>query len=221
MGHTRPSSARSAAPGKNAAGSSVQSADRGEGLAQPELDADTLDGFRHGDPAAQRRVFDRYSDRVFSIALRFLRGDEAAAKDAAQEAFVRMFRAAHTFRRDSRLSTWLYRIVANACIDELRRRRRLVLMGDMPPALHPVAPAADSDGPDTEVAAAVSRLSPRLRMVVLLRYFEDLSYQEMAEALGCSPGTVASRLSRAHAALARALAHRRPSSGGTAHVADA
>ena len=60
-------------------------------VAEPDLDPDTLEGFRRGDPAAQRRVFDRYADRVYSIARHFLRGDDAAAKDAAQEAFVRMF----------------------------------------------------------------------------------------------------------------------------------
>jgi RNA polymerase sigma-70 factor (ECF subfamily) len=166
-------------------------------------------------------VFERYGDQVYSIALRFLRGDEAAARDATQEAFVRMFRAAATFRSESRLSTWLYRIVANTCIDELRRRRRLVLLGDIPPALHPAVPPSDADEVDADVTAAVERLSPKLRLAVLLRYFEDLSYDEMAEVLGCSTGTVASRLSRAHAALARALAHLRRPGGESAHVPDA
>jgi RNA polymerase sigma-70 factor (ECF subfamily) len=193
-------------------------------VAEPELDPDILDGFRRGDAAAQRRVFERYVDRVYSIALRFLRGDEAAAKDAAQEAFVRMFRAASSFRSESRLSTWLYRIVANTCIDELRRRRRVVLFGELPGALHPAAAPVEPGGPDAEVAAAVSRLSPKLRLAVLLRHFEDLSYDEIAGALGCTPGTVASRLSRAHAILARKLAHLRPAhpaSGESPHVTDA
>jgi RNA polymerase sigma-70 factor (ECF subfamily) len=193
-------------------------------VAEPDLDPDTLDGFRRGDPAAQRRVFERYADRVYSIARHFLRGDDAAAKDAAQEAFVRMFRAAATFRSESRLSTWLYRIVANTCIDELRRRRRVVLFGDVPRALHPAVAPAEPGALDADVTTAVSRLSPKLRMAVLLRYFEDLSYDEMAGALGCTPGTVASRLSRAHAILARELAHLRP--GGPAereavHASDA
>ncbi len=78
-------------------------------------------------------MFERYKDRVFSIALNFLKGDDAAAKDVTQEVFVKVFRAAPSFRQDARLSTWLYRIVANACMDELRRRRRLVLVGDVPP----------------------------------------------------------------------------------------
>ena len=189
-------------------------------MAEPELDVQTLDGFRRGDPAAQRRVFERYADRVYSIALHFLRGDQAAAKDAAQEAFVRMFRGAASFRRDSRLSTWLYRIVANACLDELRRRRRVVLFGDLPVTLHPAVAPAEPGPLDADVSAAVARLSPKLRMAVLLRYFDDLSYDEMAAALGCTAGTVASRLSRAHAVLARDLAHLRPVRE-SAHVRDA
>ncbi|MBI2073291.1 MAG: sigma-70 family RNA polymerase sigma factor [Gemmatimonadetes bacterium] len=179
-------------------------------VAEPELDADILEGCRRGDPQAQRAVFERYRDRVFSIALHFLKGEHAAAQDVTQEVFVKVFRAAPTFRQDARLSTWLYRIVANACLDELRRRRRVLLFGDMPPAIHPVIPAAELKDPDADVTRAVSRLSPRLRIVVLLRYFDDLSYDEIAQALGTTPGTIASRLSRAHAILARDLVHLRP-----------
>ena len=80
----------------------------------------------------------------------------------------------------------------------------------LPPAIHPIAPAPEMTDAETDVTAAVAKLSPKLRMVVLLRYFEDLSYDEIADALNLSAGTVASRLNRAHAVLARKLAHRRP-----------
>ncbi len=185
----------------------------GTGLvAEPELDADILEGCRRGDPQAQRAVFERYRDRVFSIALHFLKGEHAAAQDVTQEVFVKVFRAVPSFRRDARLSTWLYRIIANTCMDELRRRRRLVFFGDMPPAIvpDPIAQTSEPADPDAEVASAVGRLSAKLRMAVLLRYFDDLSYDEIAQALGVTTGTVASRLNRAHAILARELAHRRP-----------
>ena len=179
-------------------------------VAEPEVDADTLEGCRRGDPGAQRRVFDGYKDRGFSIALRYLKGDAAAAQDVTQEVFVKAFRAARSFRQDARLSTWLYRIVANACLDELRRRRRVVLFGDVPAHIHPTIAPREPTEPDTDLEAALDRLSPKLRMAVLLRYFDDLTYDEIAEALGVTPGTVASRLNRAHRFLARELAHRRP-----------
>jgi RNA polymerase sigma-70 factor (ECF subfamily) len=186
-------------------------------MAEPERDADILDACRRGDPQAQRALFERYRDRVFSIALHFLKGDHASAQDVTQEVFVKVFRAVRSFRGDARFSTWLYRIVARACTDERRRRRRLLFFGELPVGIHPTV-ANTASAPDAEVLAALNRLSDKLRMVVLLRYFDDLSYDEIASALDVSPGTVASRLSRAHDALARQLAHRRPGvaqKGGT------
>lgn len=171
-------------------------------------DGALIEGCRRGDPWAQRVVFDRYREQVFGVALHYLKGDGAAAQDATQEVFVRFFRSAARFREDARLSTYLYRAVANACVDELRRRRRFVFFGDMPEPLHPATMAGGSgttDSGDPELRRAVHALSPKLRMVVLMRYFDELSYDEMAAALGVSAGTVASRLSRAHAALAKQL----------------
>ncbi len=176
-------------------------------VAEPELDAHTLDGLRQGHPEAERRVFERYKDRVFSIALQFLKGDDAAAQDATQEVFVKVFRSAGSFRQEARFSSWIYRIAANTCMDELRRRRRVVLFGDVPPTMHPSEEPSEPTELDPDVGAAVRKLSPKLRMVVLLRYFDDLSYDEIAEALDLTHGTVASRLNRAHAFLARELAH--------------
>ncbi len=175
-----------------------------------EPDAPILEGCRRGDPLAQRRVYDHYQERVYSIALHYFRGDDAAAKDVTQEVFVKVFRTIHGFRQDARFSSWLYRIVANSCIDELRRRRRFVLFGDVPKGLEPSAPAPEVAEPDADVAAALGRLSPKLRIAVLLRYFDDLSYDEIAAALETTPGTVASRLNRAHAILARELRHLAP-----------
>jgi RNA polymerase sigma-70 factor, ECF subfamily len=169
--------------------------------------SELLGGLRRGDRAAQGRFFQLHKDRVYSIALHYLKGDSVAAMDVTQEVFVKVFRSVSSFREDARVTTWLYRIVANACTDELRRRRRFLPFGDLPAAMHPVAEQAT--GGDTEVLAAVERLSPKLRLAVLLRYYDDLSYDQMAEAMGCSPGTVASRLSRAHAALERELGHLR------------
>jgi len=165
-------------------------------------------GCRAGTPAAQRAVFDRYRDRVHAIALHYLKGDDAAAQDVTQEVFVRFFRLAAGFRADARISTYLYRAVANACTDELRRRRRFVFVGDIPESLHPEdegASSASVGSGDPRIRRAVQSLSPKLRLVVLMRYYDDLSYDEIAAALEITPGTVASRLSRAHEQLSRVL----------------
>jgi RNA polymerase sigma-70 factor (ECF subfamily) len=182
-----------------------------------DLDAQILEGCRRGDPGAQRHVYDHYQERVFSIALHYFRGDDAAAQDVTQEVFVKVFRTVQTFRQDARFASWLYRIVANSCIDELRRRRRFVLFGDAPKGLEPSTPAPEVAELDADVATALGRLSPKLRIAVLLRYFDDLSYDEIARALETTPGTVASRLNRAHAILARELRHRAPAGRTPSH----
>ena len=142
---------------------------------------------------------------MFSVALGFLNGDQAAAEDVTQEVFVKVFRAAATFRQDARLSTWLHRITVNACTDELRRRKRLLLFAEVPPQLEGRVGPEEPEEVDPRLQAALQGLSPKLRMVVLLRHFNDLSYDEIADALNVTSGTVASRLNRAHRFLAREL----------------
>jgi len=174
-------------------------------VAREDSDASILEGCRKGDPNAQRCLFERHKDRVFSVAVSFLEGDHAAAEDVTQEVFVKVFRAASTFRRDAQLSTWLHRITVNACMDELRRRERFVLFGDVPPRLEGQVAPLEPDEFDVQLQTALGRMSPKLRMVVLLRHFNDLSYDEIADALRVTSGTVASRLNRAHQFLAREL----------------
>lgn len=188
-------------------------------VAQKDSDASILEGCSNGDPEAQRCVFEQHKDRVFSVALGFLKGDHAAAEDVTQEVFVKVFRAARTFRHDARISTWLHRITVNACMDELRRRKRVLLFGDLPPRLEGQVGPDEPVELDARLQAALDRMSPKLRMVVLLRHFNDLSYDEMADALGVTPGTVASRLNRAHKFLARELAS--PDTGRTPVIPDA
>jgi RNA polymerase sigma-70 factor (ECF subfamily) len=118
------------------------------------------------------------------------------------------------FRGDSAFTTWLYRLVVNACIDEQRKRRRFLPFGESTPMSriedrrpqekrYARLEVADS------VQAAIQKLTPKLRLPILLKYVEGLSYDEIAEVLGCSKGTVASRLNRGHQSLARKLAHLR------------
>jgi RNA polymerase sigma-70 factor (ECF subfamily) len=133
------------------------------------------------------------------LAFRLL-GDRDRMDDVLQEAYVRAFRSLRSFRGDSSLETWLYRIVYNACIDDLRRRHEDVSLEEW-----------DAIGPDgstedrLDLAAALRSLPAELRAVVLLVDAEGLSYAEVAEVLSLPPGTVASRLNRARASLQAAL----------------
>ncbi len=168
---------------------------------------------RQGDREAFRELFEQYRDRVYSIALRFS-GSETAAMDISQDAFVKFFDSIRGFRGDASLQTWIFRMVVNSCFDYRRRNRRFVPMPEG--FLETLRAAADSladlvrSEQCASVRSAVDRLAPHLRMVVALRYTEGLSYEEIGAVLGCSLGTVASRLNRAHKALERKLARFAP-----------
>jgi RNA polymerase sigma-70 factor (ECF subfamily) len=177
------------------------------------VDERTLDACRRGDRDAFRLLFECYKDRVYSIALGFCDGDEAAAKDITQDTFVKLMMRVSQFQNRSEFSTWLYRLVVNACLDRRRARRRIQLFA-VPPrdTPDPSRSAEDRFGQresERALRAAIASLKPKLRVAILLKYFEELSYDEMATVLGCSKGTVASRLNRGHQALARRLAHLR------------
>lgn len=169
-----------------------------------------LDACRQGDRQAFGRLFDLLRDRVYATALHIC-GDRAAAADVTQDVFVKVFTRLPQFDGRAAFTTWLYRIVVNTAVDQQRASRRFVAMEDPMP-----------DGqrlPDDEyahvarrrrIAAALKRLPSILRVPVVLRHVQGLSYLEIAAALDLSPGTVASRLSRAYVRLARELADLAP-----------
>lgn len=177
-----------------------------------------IEACRSGDREAFRRLYEIHKDRVYSIALHFS-GNESSARDIVQQVFLKLFTKIGEFRSESIFSTWLHRITVNACLDEHRKQRRFISID---------AQDGEEEGDDNAfietahsrvtiendysmiersalVRRAVGRLKPKLRIAILLKYFEDLSYREMAEALGCSEGTVASRLNRGHKELAGML----------------
>ena len=135
------------------------------------------------------------------LAFRLL-GDSGRMDDVLQEAYVRAFRALPRFRGDSSLETWLYRIVYNACVDDLRRRREHETLEEWDDRL-----AATPEEPEErlDLAAALASLPPELRAVVLLVDAEGLSYAEAADVLGAPAGTIASRLNRARSHLQAVL----------------
>jgi RNA polymerase sigma-70 factor (ECF subfamily) len=169
------------------------------------------DGFE----SAFEALYTRYKDRVFNVAYR-ITGNVADAMDVAQEAFGLVFRKISGFRFESKFSSWLYRLVVNISIDQKRRNGQTVARFQTAPKGHDLSADAEDieDGrmaPPEEalaamelgaaVQAAIGCLSPKLRAIVVLRYLQDLSYEELAETLEISMGTVKSRLARAHLAL--------------------
>lgn len=174
------------------------------------VDARLIGQCQQGDREGFRALFEAYRDRVYTLAAYFS-GDEATAKDVTQEVFVKLFQRIGDFRGNSLFDTWLYRLVMNTCMDERRRSRRFVPLQLLTGVNQMTRESHEQDRMRAEIAglvqAAVKRLTPKLRLPVVLRYVEELSYEEIAAVLGCSQGTVASRLNRAHRILGRELRH--------------
>ncbi len=183
-------------------------------MAEPTIDERVIEACQDGDREAFRLLFETYKDRVFSIAVYSFGGDETAASDVSQQIFLKLITSIRQFRGDSAFATWLYRLVVNACTDEHRKRRRLLQFGESAPVsrIEERRPQekhfAKLEVTDS-VQAAIKELTPKLRMPILLKYVEGLSYEEIAGVLGCSKGTVASRLNRGHQSLAKKLSHLR------------
>lgn len=173
-----------------------------------------IEACKQGDRDAFRRLFERHKDRVYSVALYFFGGDEATAADVTQQVFLKLFTRIQQFQGEAEFTTWLYRMTTNACVDEQRKRRRVQQFGDGEELRTPFAGRTQEERlaraeVKRSVERAVATLKPKLRVVMLLKYFEELSYEEIAGALGLSKGTVASRLNRGHKVLARKLGHLR------------
>ena len=177
--------------------------------APPIPDGDLVDLALDGDQRAFTELVRRHDDRLRGLAFKLL-GDRHRMEDAMQEAYVRVYRNLHRFRRDAELGSWLYRIVYNACIDELRRVGRRPVPVDVH-ALGWDGPAPQP-GPERIVHAAdraqraLAALPEDQRATILLVDGEGFDNVTAAEILGVAPGTVASRLSRGRAEVRRLLA---------------
>ena len=174
---------------------------------------DLIEACQRGEDDAFRALFESHGDRVYSIAFRYS-GDSAAAMDIAQETFLKLLSNIRQFRGEASFESWLYRLVVNNCLDYYRRQRRFLPVAD--DVLDTFrAPREGALGEllreerQERVQQAVAHLPEDQRIVVVLRYTEGLSYDEIADLLGCRKGTVASRLNRAHKSLERRLSHLR------------
>ncbi len=191
-------------------------------MAAGDLDeAALVERCRQGDPAAFSAFVRRYQDRVFHVCLR-LCGRPAEAEDFAQEAFVRAWRALDRFDGRARLYTWVFRIAVNLVLSA-RRRQRTTRTHSLeawasrpeedcePPTPGPAAPEPRPDeqamSRETQraVQAALNRLEPEQRAIIVLRDLEGLDYAEIAAILETATGTVKSRLHRARLALREEL----------------
>jgi RNA polymerase sigma-70 factor (ECF subfamily) len=193
--------------------------ERRAAMAEQLINGQVIEACQRGDRDAFQSLFEAYKDKVFSIAVYSSGGDRTLAEDVTQQIFLKLFTAIRQFRGDSEFTTWLYRLVVNACLDERRRRKRwLPWDTTQTPTGKIAAMNAVSDSKPQErqyarlevaesVRLAIEELKPKFRLPILLKYIEGLSYEEIAEVMGCSKGTVASRLNRGHSQLAKRLSH--------------
>lgn len=153
------------------------------------------------------RLFHQYKNLVFKTAFLLL-NDQGEAEDALQEVFLRVYKALPTFDLEKgAFTTWLYRITVNHCLDRRRRHRPIVLPLDTVRSLAGADPPRFAERTENEdaVSQAMERLSDKLRAVLILRYYLDLPYKEIAEVLEIPEGTVKSRLDLALKTLRRVL----------------
>ncbi|GAB2593571.1 RNA polymerase sigma factor SigM [Microlunatus antarcticus] len=191
-------------------------------------DAALLHAHVEGDPTAFSTLVERHQDRLWAVALRVMGSPDDAA-DALQDAYVAAFRRAGTFRGDSLVTTWLHRVVVNACLDRLRRAKvraadplpedldRVELLGTEP-ARDPLEEREQHDA----VLEALGTLNPDQRAALVLVDMQGYPVDEAARVLGCAPGTVKSRCARGRARLVPLLSHLRdPPDGHTGRAVGA
>jgi RNA polymerase sigma-70 factor, ECF subfamily len=176
-------------------------------------DAALLRAHVAGDRRAFGELVARHRDRLWAVAIRTL-GDREEAADAVQDALISAYRAADRFRGDAAVTTWLHRIVVNACLDRARRRQSRPTVPL--PEVETAAVRAATAGPgetdsDTRVMvrAALAQLPAEQRAALVLLDIEGYSVAEIAEILGIAEGTVKSRCARGRARLAVLLGHLR------------
>jgi RNA polymerase sigma-70 factor (ECF subfamily) len=181
-------------------------------------DREAVERCQRGDIAAYEILVNRYRARVYTLVYGMLRNEQDAT-DVAQETFVRGWRAIRSFKKNASFYTWLYRIATNQCIDFVRKRDRRPTT-TFEEAIDPDTDADVHEPPSTnpqptdeiqrkelraQIDAALRELSPEHRAVIHLREFEGLDYAGIAKTVGCSLGTVMSRLHYARKHLQKLL----------------
>jgi RNA polymerase sigma-70 factor (ECF subfamily) len=173
-----------------------------------------IQAFRQGDESAFDRLFTRHQDYVYNVCLGIL-GNADDARDCTQETFLRVYRKVAEFRAEAAFSTWLYRVTVNVCVGQLRKRSRVGMSSLEEETVREIA----DDGPELWVGPVrevdeqlvrevVAELPEDYRVLLVLRYFQDLSYEEMVEVMGYNLSQLKVKLHRARRAFARKWAAR-------------
>jgi RNA polymerase sigma-70 factor (ECF subfamily) len=179
-----------------------------------EEESRIIEKCKNGDPAALEEFISAYQDKIYNLC-RHMLGNEHDAEDAAQDVFLKAFQALPKFQPKASLYTWLYRIATNTCIDYKRKPVLESLFGSAEEGNRLVHDRA-SDDPSPEklyqskqtgqlLQESLDRLSPKLRAIIILKEIEELPYEEIADTLEISMGTVKSRIARAREELQKLM----------------
>ncbi|GMW01809.1 MAG: RNA polymerase sigma24 factor [Candidatus Hydrogenedentota bacterium] len=190
--------------------------------ARTHTDQGLVEECRKGDSTAFDELVRRYKDRIYYVVYRFL-GNREDALDVCQEVFVRAYKSLHTYRGRAQVYTWLYSIAANLAKNRLRdgsrkgRNQGVSLDALEEHAPGALASASNAKSPSDvvmdcelqhQLQACLAELPEPYRIVFVLRTFDDMSYEDIAEAVGCPVGTVKSRLNQSRKLLRDALKSR-------------
>ena len=187
-----------------------------------QQETDLIKRAQNGDVAAFETLIEEYQKRIFAIAYRMIQHQEDAA-DLTQEVIIKLFKNLDKFKGDSKFSTWVYRIATNTCLDAIKANRRHMaysldkeieteegsIVGELPDKGPTPEEAAERKDIQRAVRVAIEKLGKEHKRVIVLRDLQGLSYEEIAEILQCSVGTVKSRISRARGNLKKLLSQER------------
>lgn len=166
---------------------------------------------KQGDESAFRELVERYQDDVIGLCYRYL-GNQVDAEEAAQEVFIRLYRSRTSYAPNGKLSTYLYRITVNCCLNTIRnQKRRRWLSFDMLREVHSPSDLNDPESVfeqkerETLIRRMIDSLPKNQKTALLLKRYQELSYEEIADVMGCSVSSVESRLHRARQTLRKKL----------------
>ncbi len=187
-----------------------------------ENEKDLVDRARMGDVEAFEQLIESCQKKVFNIAYKMI-GNYDDANELAQEVFLKAFRSIKKFKGDSLFSTWIYKVTANVCLDEIRRRKKRIVLsldedielndGEVKRQIPDSSPTPDLEAETNEIKDAVNKSIQELpddyKSVIILRDIQGFSYDEISTIVNCPEGTVKSRINRARQALKKILSRKK------------